>query len=273
MTEMASDPRDTAIDLMREQRYAEAYPIFCGLISETPSDGYLHYMAGQCARFLNDLPCAISHLNSAVQLDSNEPSFSFGLGIALQLAGKFDEAIEAFRVTLKLNPDLEPAYNSLALTQKKMGEFELALHNYEEGLRALTRRVVRSMRNSPDARIYNHRDTRGQLWAKYAVWGAMYICSASTEVASMALPTGEMAVQEEKLRTHRGLYWLDSTDGEGRATRLFLPNYFNTFRESLCSDTIYSNLIGNRGTVLELMAQHEDAQMHFAEAEEFMPRK
>ena len=79
-------------------------------------------------------------------------------------------------------------------------------------------------------------------------------------------------VREEKLHTHRGLYWLDSADTQGRKTRLFLPNYFNTFRERICSDEIYSTLVGNRGTVLELMARHEEAQRHFAEANEFMPR-
>lgn len=270
---MGNDQRDCAIELMQGQKFDQAYSIFRSLITQSPSDGGLHYMAGQCARFLNDLPAAISHLSSAVRLNPSEASFSYGLGIALQLAGRLDEAIEAFKVTLELNPDLELAYNSLALTQKKMGEFELALHNYEEGIRALTRRLVKAMTNSPDNRIYNHRDTIGQLWAKFAVWGAMYVCSTAPHVKNMAFPTGEAAVQEEKSQAHHGLYWLDSTDPQVNVTRLFLPNYFNTFCQLLHNDTTYSTLPGNRGTILELMAQHEEAQTHFTEAEEFMPPK
>jgi hypothetical protein len=53
---------------------------------------------------------------------------------------------------------------------------------------------------------------------------------------------------------------------------MFLPNYFNTFREALRQDTTYANLIGNRGTVLALLKRDSEAKDHLAEAEEFMPK-
>jgi hypothetical protein len=52
---------------------------------------------------------------------------------------------------------------------------------------------------------------------------------------------------------------------------VYLPNYFNTFRELLRRDALYSNLIGNRGTALELLGRHKEAQQHFEEASEFAP--
>lgn len=42
-------------------------------------------------------------------------------------------------------------------------------------------------------------------------------------------------------------------------------------REHLGRDPVYSNLIGNRGAVLELLGRHNEAQQHFDEATEFMP--
>ena len=118
---MKSDQRDQAIELMQQQKFGEAYEIFRGLLAQTPSDGGLHYMAGQCARFLNNLPVAVSHLEPAVRLMPDQHSFYFALGIVLQLQGKFNEAVDAFKATVKLNPNMELAYNSLALTQKKNG--------------------------------------------------------------------------------------------------------------------------------------------------------
>ena len=50
---------------------------------------------------------------------------------------------------------------------------------------------------------------------------------------------------------------------------LYLPNYFNTFREALWGNPLYANLIGNRGTVLEMLGPGEEALEHFSEAEEF----
>ena len=70
---------------------------------------------------------------------------------------------------------------------------------------------------------------------------------------------------------HAGLYWIDTPNKQKETVRLFLPNYFNTFREQLKRDNTYSNLIGNRGTVLELLGRHDEARLHFDEADEFLP--
>ena len=87
----------------------------------------------------------------------------------------------------------------------------------------------------------------------------------------MAWPTGEQALEEERTEKHGGLYWIDVANDKKETVRLFLPNYFNTFRESLRKDSAYANLTGNRGTVLELLGRHEEARQHFDEATEFLP--
>jgi hypothetical protein len=126
------------------------------------------------------------------------------------------------------------------------------------------------MDNSRRSRIFNHKETRHNLWVEYASFGALYLC-AMNNIDSIAWPTGDQALEEEQNKPHAGLYWEDHRTIEGKTKRLFLPNYFNTFSEMLTSDLTYSNFIGNRGTVLELVGRHSEAQKHFEEAEDFSP--
>src|SRR5256885_15429117 len=106
-------------------------------------------MAGQCCRFLDDIDGAIEYLSHSVEIKSDEPAALLALGIALQLRERWDEAVEAFGRAIQIEPDYELAYNSLALTQRKRGELDKALYNYDAGAKALARRIVKALRNSP----------------------------------------------------------------------------------------------------------------------------
>ena len=193
------------------------------------------------------------------------------LGIALQLATKFDAANEAFKRALQLDPDLAAAYNSLALTQKKAGQLDKALHNYDAGVHALVRGIIKQMVNSRESKIVQHRDTEGTLWMQYAIHGATWLTVSAGGIWSVAFPSDAMAVIEEQTGRSGGLYWVDIPKKDEGTVRLFLPNYFNTVREALRRDIAYANLVGNRGTVLGLLGQHDEARQHEDEAREFEP--
>lgn len=228
-------------------------------------------MAGQCCRFLNDIDSAIEYLAHAAEMKSDDPSIFLALGIAFQLRTQWDDATEAFRRAIEINADYELAYNSLALTQKKRGDLTNALHNYDAGAKALSRRIVKTMRNDRSSPILKHRDTVGTLWIEQATYAALYLASLEERIQGIAWPTGEQAQREEQTEEHAGLYWTDVLNDKNCTARLFLPNYFNTFRELLRRDVAYSNLIGNRGTVLELLGRDDEARQHFEEASEFLP--
>ncbi len=156
---------DSAIELMKSQRYGEALHLLRLAIDQNPSQWNSWYMAGQCCRFLNDIDGAIEHLLYASELNRNQSPIFLALGIAFQLNKQWDEAIEAFRRAIEIDPDFDLAYNSLALTQKKSGELEKALHNYDAGAKALTRRIVKAMHNSRTSRIFKFREMVGTLWS------------------------------------------------------------------------------------------------------------
>ena len=174
------------------------------------------------------------------------------------------------RLALEIDPDYALAYNTLAMTQKLMGANEKAVHNYDEGAKALARVIAKSLRNAEDSPRLPHWSSRSDLWNQYALDGALYL-AAHASVARLAWPTGEMAERDARTREFLGWYWQDHLDAERKLTRLFLPNYFSTFCARLRADSLYANLIGNRSSVLRLMGNAEAADQHLQEAEDFMP--
>jgi tetratricopeptide (TPR) repeat protein len=266
---MANDLIDEAIERMKAQRFGEALALLCRAIEADPSQWNAWYMAGQCCRFLNDIDGAIAHLGRAAELKRDEAPVFLALGIAHQLRARWAEAVEALRHAVSIDPDYELAYNSLALTQKKAGALDKALHNYDAGAKALARRLAKAMRNDRDSPILKHRDTAGTLWIEYAMYAGRYLSSNADRISGIAWPTGEQAMEVERAEEYAGLYWVDLPNSKGETTRLFLPNYFNTIREALGQDAAYANLIGNRGAVLDLLCRHEEARRHFDEATEF----
>ncbi len=263
---MAESVIDRANELMRAGRFDAALPLLREAIDYDPSSWSAMYMAGQCCRFTDDLEGATDYLSAAVELKNDEPPLYLALGIALQLSSRWDEAIANFARAIELDPDYDLAYNSLALTQKKRGDLAKALHNYDAGAKALSRRVASSMKNDSANAIYKYQDTRGKLWVEYACYAAV---STSSPIERIAWLTGDQAVLEERTERHRGLYWEDTITESNEILRLFFPNYFNTFRERLKGPS-YANLIGNRGTVLDLLGRRAEAHNHFDEASEFM---
>lgn len=259
---------DTAAGLMRARSFVEALDILNQVVVADPSHWNAWYLAGQCYRFLGDADGAVQHLSRAADLRRDDPSILLALGIAFQQGSRWNEAIASFRRAIEIDEDFELAYNSLALTQKKRGELDKALHNYDAGVRALGRRIAKSMINSRRNPILKNRETAGRLWVEYASYAAVYIASAAGDVGSIAFPTGEMAVEEERTERHEGLYWTEVMNEKQGSVRLFLPNYFNTFLDALCNDLAYANMIGNRGTVLDLLGREDEARIHISEATE-----
>ena len=206
--------RDQAIELMKAGRYEEAFERFDKLLSRSRTDWSLFYMAGQCARFSNDLPKAAYLLQRSAALNPNEPQVYLALGIALQLTNQLSESVEAFRRAIELDGDLVSAYNSLAITQKRIGQLDLARHNLEEALKALGRCIAKDLRNERVTPIAPHPTTAGDHWTQVAIDAAMFLYARSSNISKMAWPTGQQAVEEARTRRHGGLFWEDKIDSQ-----------------------------------------------------------
>jgi tetratricopeptide (TPR) repeat protein len=268
---MTEARKEEAFSLLNRGAYQESLPILQAVIADDPSDWNSIYLAGQCWRFMGEMNKAIELLKQALSLNTEEPSILLALGIAQQLDSRFSDAISSFKDAIKLNPDYTLAYNSLALTYRKSGEPARAMELYDVGLKSLTRTIVKNLTNRSGNRIFKHAERGASLWLEHAMFGAMYLVASDEAVDTIAFPNGTMAMQEETDETHRGLFWIDQNSDDDETTRLFLPNYFNTFMQLLFHEKIYSELIGNKGVVLEILGEKDEAEAHFEEANAFSP--
>jgi tetratricopeptide (TPR) repeat protein len=260
---------EEVLALIASGRLDEAGRLLLAL-EENSSDWHDHYAAGQYFRFTRDYSRACAALSRADELAPRQPPVLLALAIARQLNAEYTSAIDALRLALGIDPDYATGYNTLAMTQKLMGENEKAAHNYDEGAKALARVIARSLENAEGSIRLPIGCSRADLWTKYALVGAMHL-AVNASVERVAWPTDEMAERDARTHEFRGWYWHDSIDAERKLTRLYLPNYFNTFCGLLRADSLYSNLVGNRSTVLRLMGKVEESDQHLREAEDFMP--
>jgi tetratricopeptide (TPR) repeat protein len=255
--------------LVQARRYEEALPLLQRVMTQRPAYWGAWYLAGQCCRFREDIDGAIKYLSRAAELNPNDPPIFLALGIAFQLDKQWKEAVATLLRAIEIDPDYAVAYNSLALTQQECGELDKALHNYDAGALALARRIVKGMRNNlANLILKNCEENESPLWMKYALYAAQYRCALDNQ-SGMAWPTSEQAEEEERTQKHTGLYWEDAPVANGEIYRMFLPNYFNTFKNLLGGSEAYSKLIENRGVVLEQLGQLDEARQHFEEADEF----
>ncbi len=262
---------DEAMRLIGTGRHRDALDLLDELISKDLVDWNALYLAGQCHRFLGDVEGAVNLLSQSADAAPKEAPVFLALGVALQLRGDFSEACAALGRAIEIDFDYALAFNSLAMTQKLSGELEKAAYNYDAGCLALARRIVKALRNERGSLILKHRDTRGLLWMERAVYGASYLVATQESLTGIALPAADLAWEEERTERRGGLYWEDLTHWKGETVRLFLPNFFNTFRETLRNDQIYSTMLGNRATVLDLLHRGDEARQHREEAVEFLP--
>jgi tetratricopeptide (TPR) repeat protein len=131
-----SELSNAAVKLMVQGELAEALRLGRRAAREVPGDWHARYVLGQCLQHSNDLAGAIDELAEANRLSPKNPSVLLALGIARQLSGAYNGAIGALREALEIDRDFVAAMNSLAMTQKLMGEFEAADHNYVLALKS-----------------------------------------------------------------------------------------------------------------------------------------
>ncbi len=258
-----------ALELMASGQLDEAVRLAINAAQQTPEDWHAHYAVGQCYRYAQDYPKACASLVRANELYPRETTVLLALAIARQLNNEYVAAIDALRFALEIDPDYALAYNSLAMTQKLMGAYEKAAHNYDSGVRALARVIGKSLRNAEDSPRLPHWSSRQNLWTQYAM-DVAFSSAIDASAERVAWPTGEMAERDERTQEFQGWYWQDRVDAERKRTRLFLPNYFNTFCAQLRADSSYANFVGNRSTALRLMGNFDEADRHLQEAEDFM---
>jgi tetratricopeptide (TPR) repeat protein len=92
----------SALILHKQQRYAEARPLFKETLDRDPRQINAHHFLGYCCYYLGDLPAAIAAFEAHLRAAPAAGDSLHGLGIARADAGDRDGAIEALRAAVDL---------------------------------------------------------------------------------------------------------------------------------------------------------------------------
>lgn len=270
-TPMRDETVDRLKTLLGDGRYRESIAVVREELKADPDDWNAWYVMGFAHRALGEIPSAIGCYCRALELAPDEPQVLLALGIAYQLNGDLMQAVATLRRATEVDPGLVSAHNSLGYTLGLMDDWQAALDAYEVALERLFFGLCGGLENARTNRIYKHRNTRGEVWLRYALEMAIAMAAMDGSVQGVVWPTGAMAAREEETEEHEGLYFEDVLTEEGRRVRYYLPNYFNTVREMLRADMMYAILLNNIGKAHARLGNVEEARECFLEAIEFTP--
>lgn len=258
---------DEILNLINAQKYDEAIIHLNEFIKKDKNHWNAWYLLGQAYRFKNDFDNAIKCHKKAYTLNKGFPPILLALGIAYQLNENYIDAIESLEKVINLDEFYSIAYNSLALTYKRIGDLEKALEIYDKGLNSIAKKFCMSLKNSEQNKIYKHVDING-VWVKCAIQGAIYL-GLKLGYNSVLLPTGKQAIYEERTEEHGGLYWIEkNVKNKGKAFEL-LPNLLNTFREHLRGNKLFISMLREQGLIYEMLGKKDNAYANYQEAEYF----
>ncbi len=142
--------RDLALDLLDQQKFSEALPIFLHLSEENPEDASLFYMAGQCYRFMNLVHESIEVLEKAAALAPNQAHIFLALGISYQLVDDYEQSVSNLECAIDLDRDLFTAYNSIGLTYRKAGKYREALDWYSRAADGIVSAATEQAHQDPE---------------------------------------------------------------------------------------------------------------------------
>lgn len=149
----------------------------------------------------------------------------------------------------------------------RLGEHDAAASASEKATKLLARELVAAFAvvNSFDSPIVPEPRGQDEAWVELACYAALYVTALNAGAKAFVFPTPESARAEAASREHGGLYWQDVTDPDGKRSRHFFPNFFNSFREACHRHPLYLPMITVRGLALEAIGS-EEAEAFIREA-------
>jgi tetratricopeptide (TPR) repeat protein len=263
-----SDQSNGALKLLQSTGDARrALELAIEAVDRDPKDWHCHYAVGICFRQLKQYTQACEAYENSLKLSANQPSVLLSLAIARQLECNYELSVLAAKQAIDLDPDYFLAFNTLGMTRKLQGEFELALKNYEAGAKIIGKVIARSLNNQINSQIFPEQGTTHNLWLEYALHASL-VLAIESGLDRILVPNSDQFQNIISSNDNGGLFWKDQTDIEGKLCRLFFPNFFNAMFVQLKKEPAFCTMIGNQSTVLNELGRFEDAEKHRCEAEE-----
>jgi len=141
------------------ENVAEAKKNFEDELEIDPKNANAEYVLGELARNDNDLSAATRHYARAVKLDAGFAEAYLGLGMSLNSAKRFQEAVPPLEAYEKLAPDSPTGHFQLALAYSGVGRKDDA--NREAALQRETADSLEKVRRRVAEGLLQKQDTQG----------------------------------------------------------------------------------------------------------------
>ncbi len=138
-------------------KLGEAQKQFKIELANHPNEFFAHYYLGIAATVERNWTGAVTYLEKASQLQPNNPDPYFFIGQAFQGLNKHAEAIEAFRKTIALNPDLKHNDYQVTNAHYRLGQSLVKIGLTAEGEQELKTRSRLENRSLQKRRSQDYR--------------------------------------------------------------------------------------------------------------------
>jgi tetratricopeptide (TPR) repeat protein len=135
------DPQDASVRLSLAAVYRgmgrlpEAIEELRRVVAAHPTNDDAHRLLGQLLIDTHQIEAGVSEINQAIRLRPQYWTHHFVLGSALYAAGRYREAIPAFRRVTELQPDSGWGYQMLGASYQSLEDTANARRNYEAAIR------------------------------------------------------------------------------------------------------------------------------------------
>ncbi|MGA2604403.1 MAG: tetratricopeptide repeat protein [Verrucomicrobiia bacterium] len=123
------------LTIQRNQDYKSEMTIWQDTVEKSPNNPRAHGNLGLALEQAGRVQEAIRHYEQALRINPDYAEAHYNLGIALGRLGRGPEAIAQFEQALRLDPDYAKAHNNLALALVPLGRLPEAMGHWEQALR------------------------------------------------------------------------------------------------------------------------------------------
>ena len=123
------------VNLCNEKSFDKALIEFKSLITKNIKDPILYNLGGVINVSLKNFEDAIDCFSKSLKINPNYAEANNNMGALLKTIGRTKDSVSYFEKAINIKPDFSNAYNNLGASYNVMGKWDLALENYHKCLK------------------------------------------------------------------------------------------------------------------------------------------